>query len=101
MRAALLSKGFREEKTHHEMLWFYAGDKKTSIRTRFSHGVKEYDDWLCALVRKQMNLRGNEFVRFMECPMGYGEYLDLMKALGHVREEEPPGPPPSKKKRRN
>jgi hypothetical protein len=105
MRAALLKKGFRADKTHHEMLWFYAGDKKTSVKTRFSYGSKEYDDYLCGQVRRQIKLQTpGEFSDFMECPMDYGRYLALLKARGHVVEREPeaagPPAPPRKKRRR-
>lgn len=100
MRSALLKKGFRADSTHHEVMWFYAGNQKTSIRTRFSHGAKEYDDNLCSLVRRQINLQASEFDRFMECPMNYEDYLTLMKTRGHVRDERPPeqGSPAKRKK---
>lgn len=103
MRAALLKKGFRADKTHHEMLWFCAGDKKTSVKTRFGHGSKEYDDFLCGQVRRQIKLQTpDEFNDFMECPMDYGKYLALLKSRGHVVEpkaEAAAPPPPSKKKK--
>ncbi|HQU45706.1 MAG: hypothetical protein B7Z73_15095, partial [Planctomycetia bacterium 21-64-5] len=102
MRAALLKKGFRADNTHHEMLWFYADNKKTSIKTRFSQGSKEYDDKLCSLVRRQINLQtALEFDRFMECPMGYTDNLALMKARGRVRDEKPPEPAPTSKKKKH
>lgn len=99
MRAALLKKGFRADHTHHEMLWFYVGDKKTSVRTRFSHAKKEYGDHLCSCIRRQIRLQTPaEFDAFMECPMSYEQYLAILKQRGHVKEPAAPSPPPPKKK---
>jgi len=48
IRAALLSKGFMADDTHHEMFWLVVDGRKSSIRTRISHGVAEYGDNLLA-----------------------------------------------------
>jgi hypothetical protein len=34
--------GFRRDKTHHNMFWFYDGERKTALRTRTSQGEKEF-----------------------------------------------------------
>jgi hypothetical protein len=100
MRSTLLEKGFREDKTHHAMLWFFDGERKTSIRTRFSHSLKEYSDNLCAQVRKQIKLENSrEFADFMDCTTKYPEYLKLMKDRGHVQDAKESQPEPKKKKK--
>ena len=52
--AALERMGFRRDTTHHQMFWYFDGDRKTSIRTRTSHGEKKFDDSLLAMRRKQI-----------------------------------------------
>lgn len=34
--AALERLGFRRDKTHHNMFWYYLGERKTALRTRNS-----------------------------------------------------------------
>jgi hypothetical protein len=74
IRAALLKKGFVAEDTHHEMFWLVVDGKKTSVRTRISHGAKEYGDELLALVARQVGLSKQEMYRLIDCPMD-GEKL--------------------------
>ena len=52
--AALERLGFRRDTTHHQMFWYFDGDRKTSVRTRTSHGEKEFDDSLLSMRRKQI-----------------------------------------------
>jgi len=85
METSLKKKGFLCSETHHAIYWFHVGERKTSIRTRFSQGMRECDIHLLAQVRKQIKLNNwDEFNRFMDCPMGGDEYLRLMRQRGHV-----------------
>ena len=77
MRAAFLAKGFISDETHHEMFWLVVGGKKTSIRTRISHGAKEYGDQLLTLVSRQIGLSKTELYRLVDCPMD-GEKLKAL-----------------------
>ena len=52
--AALERLGFRRDTTHHHMFWYFDGDRKTSVRTRTSHGEKEFDDSLLSMRRRQI-----------------------------------------------
>src|SRR5882762_8577106 len=87
MKRTLLAKGFAEGKTkHHDMYWFIANGKKTTIHTNFSHGAKRYDRQLLSCVKRDIRLDDwDEFDRFMDCPMREPEYLQLMIARGHVK----------------
>jgi len=53
---ALLKKGFNRHETHHTMLCLVVEGKKTSIRTRISHGQSKADDWLLRKIAKQLHL---------------------------------------------
>ncbi len=85
IRKALTGKGFRAIESYHEVLWFFAQGKKTSIRTRLSHGSEEYDDGLLGLMAKQLKLKRSELNDLIECPMSGDEYLDALIRQGHVR----------------
>jgi hypothetical protein len=82
---ALTGKGFRVVESHHEMLWFFVQGKKTSIRTRLSHGSEEYDDSLLGLMAKQLKLRRADLDRLIECPLTENEYVNKLIHDGHVR----------------
>ncbi len=52
--AALERVGFRRDMTHHQMFWYYDGERKSSLHTRTSHGEKEFDDSMLAMRRRQI-----------------------------------------------
>lgn len=85
MRAAFLSKGFIADETHHEMFWLVVGGKKTSIRTRISHGASEYGDQLLALMSRQIGLSKSELYRLIDCPMNGEKLRTILVERGKVR----------------
>ena len=85
IRAAFLSKGFISDETHHEMFWLVVGGKKTSIRTRISHGAKKYDDQLLTLMSRQIGLSKTELYRLVDCPMDGEKLKSLLVERGKVR----------------
>ena len=85
MRAAFLSKGFISDETQHEMFWLVVGGKKTSIRTRISHGAKEYGDQLLTLMSRQIGLKISELYRLVDCPMDGEKLKALLVERGKVR----------------
>ena len=85
IRDALTGKGFRSAEKHHEMFWLFVNGRKTSIRTRLSHGSSEYDDGLLGLMARQLKLRRADLDKLIECPLTEAEYVKLLVANGHVR----------------
>ena len=85
IKKALLHKGFQEHQTHHNMFWLYANGKKTSVRTRLSHNVREYGDNLLALVAKQLHIDRNRLDDFIECPLTQEAYVDLLVQQGDLK----------------
>jgi len=85
IRAALLSKGFFTDDTHHEMFWLLVDGKKTSIRTRISHGVAEYGDNPLALIARQVGLNNRELYSLVDCPMDGEKLKRLLVERGKVR----------------
>ena len=83
---ALLAKGFKPYMNDHRRLILYLGDKKTSVRTRISHGNKEYDDALLGAVQKQLRLQGErrKFQDLLNCPMSGDDYVAFLIEAGEV-----------------
>lgn len=82
LERALLSKGFEKDNTHHKMLWFHVDGKKTGIRTRISHNVKDYGDPLLGEMSKQVKLPRKKFTDLIECPMSLTDYVGHLRNAG-------------------
>ncbi len=85
IRRSLLVKGFEQQLTHHEMFWLIVNGKRTSVRTRLSHGAREYDDRLLSLMARQLHLSRREFDQLLDCPMSAEDYLRLLIDRGLVQ----------------
>jgi hypothetical protein len=98
MEATLSTKGFRRDNDHHRMYWLYVNGKKTSVRTYFSHGLKEYDRNLLGCIQKQLRLATfDELNRLLDCPMRYEDYLGLLASRGHLKLDNAQGKPKEEK----
>lgn len=73
VEAGLERKGFeRDERHHHYFVYWTLDGKKTTIRTRTSHGSshKTLGDPLLAQMAKQCGgLRKTEFLDLVDCPL--------------------------------
>jgi len=85
IRNALLNKGFQISERHHEMYRLHIGGKKTSIRTRLSHGSAECDDGLLGLMAGQLKLRRRELNSLIDCPMSGEDYLGILLQRGYLK----------------
>ena len=85
IESALLRKGFRLEQTHHRILQLFVGGAKTRVRTRISHGSKQYGDSLLSLMARELHVRKKELDTLIQCPMGGDAYADLLVARGIIR----------------
>jgi hypothetical protein len=79
---ALTGKGFRKEETHHEMYWLMVEGKRTAIRTRISHGKKEYGENLLGQMARQLRLRRRDFDDLLDCPLSEEGYLKILQDQG-------------------
>jgi hypothetical protein len=79
--SALTKKGFVEqERRKHTFYILYIDGKKTQIRTKLSHGGKEYGDNLLSFIRKQLKFDNKEELEdFIECPKSLEEYVRMLK----------------------
>lgn len=85
LKTGLTGKGFHQEDTHHEMYWFYVRGKRTSVRTRISHGENEYADNLLGQMARQIGLKRREFDDFIDCPISQDAYERLLVERGRIR----------------
>ena len=70
VESALLSKGFLQNETHHHQFVYYTETgKKTALRTRTSHGMREISDPLLAQMAKQCGLNKRDFLDLVDCPL--------------------------------
>jgi hypothetical protein len=79
IQGALVAKGFIKDNTDHKMFWLYLDGKKTSVRTKISHGEKEIDDFLIGQMSKQIRLKKPQFVDFVKCPLSAEAYAELVR----------------------
>jgi len=90
LTSAFTRKGFEEEQTHHRMFYFMVQGKRTSIRTRLSHGEKRVDDWLLSQIARQVHLSRKCLREFIDCDITQEAYLRMMIDGGYVILEAPP-----------
>ena len=67
------------------MFRLVVGGTRTSIRTRISHGQRKVDDWLLSEIARELHLSKRDLLQFIECEIGYDEYVELMIERGHLR----------------
>ncbi len=78
----LTRKGFCRSEGDHSHLIFYFNDKKTSIRTKVSHGSTEIGDNLINVMSIQVKLEKNKFMDLVYCPLTLQDYLDELEKQG-------------------
>ncbi len=80
LKAALISKGFVQEERDHSYFFLHVEGRKSSIRTKISHGSKEYGDNLLSLVARQLCLSKIELNDLLDCPLRHEDYVMILKA---------------------
>lgn len=81
---SLPDKGFEREGGEHIYFSLRHEGKDCGISTYFSHGAGEIGGSLIARMAKQVKLSKRDFVRLVECPMDYPEYLEKLKKEGFL-----------------
>lgn len=80
----LTKKGFEVSQGDHRFFVFYADGKKTSIRTKVSHGSKEVNDSLIGIMSYQLKLDKKMFVDLIQCPLSKEAYVAELKKQGFI-----------------
>jgi len=80
VESALISKGFEQHDTHHHMFVYYTQKgKKTTLRTRTSHSMREIGDNLLGQMARQCGLRKKDFLDLVDCPLDRKGYEKKVK----------------------
>ena len=82
--ASLLRKGFQERKGDHKFYHLFVGDKKTTIFTKISNGVKEIPDNNLSQMAKQVKLCNRDFRKLVDCPLTQEAYLEILRENKHI-----------------
>lgn len=74
----LEKKGFKKIEGDHSFYFFFVEGKKTSVRTKISHGRVEYGRELLSQMAKQLNLTNSELQLLFDCPLTQEKYTALL-----------------------
>lgn len=78
----LQRKGFHVIQRNHAFYFLYVHGKKTSIRTKISHGAEEYAPSLLKQMAKQLFLSSTEFDDLINCPLTYEKLIEILENKG-------------------
>ena len=81
---ALIKKGFQSVEGDHTYFILYIDRKKTSIRTKISHGSREIDDFLMGMMASQLKLDKKGFKEFIDCKKSQENYINELKREGII-----------------
>lgn len=79
IKNGLLKKGFQELNNHHKYYVIIINNKKTSIKTKISHGDKEINEFLLRQMASQTGLSNADFIDLINCPLSLEQYINLLK----------------------
>lgn len=85
VKAALSKKGFVLDELDHHFYYFEHDGKRTSIRTKISHGKSEINKGLIGIMARQLRLTNKLFNELVDCTLSeenYYKYLEENNKLG-------------------
>jgi hypothetical protein len=81
----LKNKGFMlTESHHHYFIYHSVAGKKTTVKTKTSHGQREISDDLIAKMAQQVKLNRSEFLDLVDCSLSRQDYEDKLISVGLV-----------------
>ena len=86
VEASLKKKGFRaDEGDHHWFFYWTADGKKTTVRTKTSHGTtKDLGDGLLKEMARQIRISKGQFLDLVDCPMSREQYQECLELGGQL-----------------
>ncbi|MCK5773202.1 MAG: hypothetical protein KAH57_05390 [Thermoplasmata archaeon] len=78
IKGSLKKKGFKESTNDHFWYVFYFNGKKSSIRTKISHGTSEYGNSLLSKMAGQLRISNSELLELIDCPLSEKEYSNIL-----------------------
>jgi len=81
VEAGLRKKGFEQRTNDHQFFVYYraSDQKKTSIRTKTSHGGSDLGPVLLGLMAKQCGLSKEQFLDLVDCPLSREAYEEILR----------------------
>lgn len=76
-RALVKKLGFEKSETHHHVYRLWLGGKLVA-RTYISHGGRELSSYHVSQMAKQVQLRTDEFVDAVDCPLSQEDYYRIL-----------------------
>lgn len=69
--------------TGHNYGWLIVNGKKI-LRVHYSHGKGDIPDKITNKIRGQLKLSLKDFKDLVDCPLGYGDYINILKQKGLI-----------------
>jgi hypothetical protein len=86
VKSALLRKGFYEEEDgDHRRLHHCIGGNTTNVRTHYSHGARECNDYILGRMAKHLRLSRAQLDDLVDCTMSGEEYVEILRGLGEIK----------------
>jgi len=86
IRNALIKKGFvQPEDTDHQVFHLFVNGEKVHIRTRYSHGARECDDFILGQMAKHLKLSRAQLDNLVDCTMSGEEYIEILRERGEIK----------------
>jgi hypothetical protein len=81
---SLKRKGFQEGNGDHVFLYLMVDGKRTPVRTKVSHGRKEYRGALWACLKQQLKLENEQLDQLIRCQLSHEDYVGILRADGII-----------------
>jgi len=85
--SSLEAKGFERSEGDHSFFVYYSTQgKKSTVRTKVSHGSgnKDISDGLVGMMARQCKLSVKEFRNLVDCPLSRDQYEEILMTKGSV-----------------
>jgi hypothetical protein len=69
--------------TGHNYGWLIVNGKKI-LRVHYSHGKGDIPDKIAGKIRGQLKLSLKDFKDLLDCPLRYGDYINILKQKGFI-----------------
>ena len=81
----LVKKGFQRTESHHHFFVYYSCDgKKTTVKTKTSHGTRELSSYILQQMARQIQLSKIDFLNLIDCPMSRHQYEEHLVSLAKI-----------------
>jgi hypothetical protein len=85
-RNALLRKGFFEEEDgDHRRLHHCVDGHTTNVRTHYSHGERECNDYILGRMAKHLRISRAQLDALIDCGMSGEEYVGILRGRGELK----------------